>query len=172
MSLPDLALEEAALKSLADAITDRLKTVRATMQQQMEATGVSRVDATLPDGTKVATISRPSPSREARVADEELLKGWVRENAPSELASRVVTEIRPAYLKALLGELTAAGVPQWCDKATGQIHDVPGVAVVPTRNTTHSVRPTKTGREELAAAWRNGQLAHLDLPQLTTGGAA
>jgi hypothetical protein len=170
MNLAELALEEAALKTLADAVNDRLKTVRATMQQQMEDTGVSRVDATLPDGTKVATISRPSPSQEAQVTNEELLKGWVREHTPSELTSRVVTEIRPAYLKALLAELTAAGVPQWCDKATGQIHDVPGVAVVPTRNTTHSVRPTKGGREAIAAAWRSGALAHLDLPQLTAGG--
>lgn len=169
MDMQALALEETKLKTLMDAVSDRLKVVKTAMQQQLEATGASRVDAMLPDGTKVATISRPSPSLAARVIDEELLTQWVREHAPDELTSREVTEIRSAYLTALLAELTAAGVPRWCDKETGELHDVPGVAIQPTRSTTHSVRPTSTGREAIAAAWRDGTL-NLGLPELTAGG--
>jgi hypothetical protein len=171
MDMPDLALEEARLKTLMDAVSDRLKQVKAQMQQQMETTGASRVDATLPDGTKVATISRPTPATEARVIDEELFRKWVQKHAPDgSVTVRVVAEVRPSYQKALLAELTAAGAPVWANKETGEVHDVPGVAVVPTRSTTHSVRPTKGGREAIAAAHRNGELPPLGLPQLGTGG--
>lgn len=172
MDMPDLALREVALKTLADAINDELKEVKAQMQQQLESTGASRVDAKLPDGTKVATISRPSPSMEARVVDEEAFRQWVVQNVKSETTSRVVTEVRAAYQKALLAEMTAAGAPVWANRVTGEIHTVPGVQILPKRSTTHSVRPTTGGREAIAEAWRSGALAHLDLPQLGAGGAS
>mgnify|MGYP001562945466 CR=1 FL=1 len=171
MNLSELALEEAALKTLADAVTEQLKTVRATMQQQMETTGASRVDATLPDGTKVATISRTDPKPTAVVSDPELFRKWVREHSPANHTSRVVHEVRPAYQAALLAEMTAAGVAQWADRDTGEVHDVPGVEIRASRGKSHSVRPVDGGREAIAAAWRAGLLAHLDLPQLTAGGA-
>jgi hypothetical protein len=170
MNLPDLALEEAALKSLADTISDRLKTVRASMQEALETTGATRLDATLPDGTKVATISRTTPKPAAVVTDPDLYLEWVREHSEANITTRLVTEVRPAYTAALLAEMTAAGVAEWADRETGEVHQVPGVEVRAGRSTSHSVRPVDGGREAIAAAWRGGHLAHLDLPQLGAGG--
>lgn len=170
-SIPELALQEAALKTLADAVADQLKAVKADMQEQLESCGASRVDATLSDGTKVATISRSTPKPTAQVVDMDALIAWVRTVAPGEITSRIVTELRPAYQSALLGEMTAAGTARWADPTTGEIHDVPGVEIRPTRRRSHSVLPVDGGREAIAEAWRTGALSHLSLPQIS-GGAA
>jgi hypothetical protein len=171
MNLSELALEEAALKTLADAIGDRLKEVKAAMQEALVTEGVSRVDAALPDGTKVATISRSDPKPAAVVTDEIAFREFVRAYSPHNITSRVVTEVRPAYVTALLAEMTAAGAAVVADKETGVIEDVPGVEVRATRSVSHSVRPVAGGREAIAEAWRTGGLAHLALLQLAAGGA-
>lgn len=171
MNLPELALQEAALKALADAVAERLKEVRASMQEALETTGASRVTASLPDGTKVATIYSTEPAPVARVTDPDLFLEWAREHSPNNVTTRLVTEVRPAYQTALLAEMTAAGTAQWADKETGELHDVPGVEIRATRSRGHSVRPVDGGREAIAAAWRDGKLAHLTLPQLMAGGA-
>ena len=166
-NLPDLALEEAALKTLADAVLDRLKEVKAEMQEALETTGASHVDAKLPDGTKVATLSRSDPKPTAVVVDEKAFLAWVRANSPHNVTSRLVTEVRPAYQAALLAEMTAAGVTEIADRETGVVDEVPGVEIRATRTTTHRCLPTKDGRDAIAKAWRNGELAHLSIPQLT-----
>lgn len=170
MSLSELAQTEAVLAALHKATGDQLKDVRADVQKALEETGASRVDATLPDGTKVATVSRSTPTAKATVTDEDKLLAWVREHAPGEIVSRVVTEIRPAYLASLLAQMTAAGAAEVADQATGELHGVPGVEMLTPRSTTHSTRHTKHGPEQIATAWRDGQLGHLDLPQLGAGG--
>ncbi|MGW7688907.1 hypothetical protein ACWGMA_08435 [Streptomyces asiaticus] len=166
MDLQALAIEEAALKSLADAVNDRLKEVKQTMQEALVETGASRVDANLPDGTKVATISRSDAKPAAVVTDPDAFLDWVRKNSPHNVSTRLVTEVRPAYTTALLAEMTAAGAAVVADKETGVVEDVPGVEIKATRSLTHSVRPTKDGRERIAAAWRDGELGHLNLPQI------
>jgi hypothetical protein len=166
MDLSQLALEEAALKTLADAVLDRLKEVKTAMQEALTEGGVKTVEASLPDGTKVATISRSDPKPAAVVTDDKAFLEFVRTYSPHNVTSRVVTEVRPAYTTALLAEMTAAGVAVVADKETGVVEDVPGVEVRATRSLTHSVRPTKDGREAIAAAWRDGKLAHLELPQI------
>lgn len=170
MDMKDLALREAALKSLADAVAAELKTVKTEMQTELESSGASQVPAVLPDGTKVGTVSRTESKAAAQVVDDEAFLAWVRETAPSEVKSRVVTEIRPAYQAALLAQMTAAGTAEIPDKETGEITEVPGVEVRAGRATTHSVRLAKGGAEQIIAAWQSGQLAHLDVPQLTAGG--
>ena len=172
MDMQQLALEEAALKTLADVIGDRLKDVKAQMQEALDTTGASRVEAKLPDGTKVATISMTSPKPTAVVTDPDKFLAWVRENSPANIVSRLVTEVRPAYTTALLAEMTAAGVAEVADKETGVVDEVPGVEIRATRSRTHSVRPVDGGREAIAEAWRTGALAHLPLPQITAGGAS
>jgi hypothetical protein len=169
--LQALAFEEAALKTLADAVMDRLKAVKASMQEALVNDGISKVDAKLPDGTKVATISRSDAKPAAVITDDDAFLAWVRDNSAHNVTSKVVTEVRPAYRAALLAEMTAAGVAEWVDKDTGVIHDIPGVEIKATRSLTHSVRPTTGGREAIAEAWRTGQLNHLDLLQITQGGA-
>ncbi|MFE2930662.1 hypothetical protein [Streptomyces sp. NPDC059278] len=171
MDMQQLALEEAALKTLADTVLDRLKAVKTEMQEALNSGGVGRVDATLPDGTKVATISRTDPKPAATVTDPDAFLAWVRANSPHNVTTRLVTEVRPAYQTALLAEMTAAGTAEVSDRETGVVEAVPGVEIRATRSTTHSVRPTDSGRSLIAEAWRSGALAHLPLPQIT-GGAA
>lgn len=166
MDLQALALEETALKTLADAVNDRLKEVKTAMQEALVETGASRVDAKLADGTKVATISRSDAKPAAVVTDDKAFLDWARKYSPHNVTTRLVTEVRPAYTAALLAEMTAAGAAVVADKETGVVEDVPGVEIRATRSLTHSVRPTKDGREAIAAAWRDGRLAHLNLPQL------
>jgi hypothetical protein len=69
----------------------------------------------------------------------------------------------------LLAEITAAGVAQWADRETGEVHDVPGVKVQGRAAYTRMTVPD-AGKDAIAQAWRSGALAHLDLPQLTAGG--
>ncbi|MFD9222034.1 hypothetical protein ACFWDI_18930 [Streptomyces sp. NPDC060064] len=166
MDIAALALEEAALKALADSVNDRLKEVKATMQEALVGNGISKVSATLPDGTKVATISRSDAKPAAVVVDDEAFLAWVRKVSPDEIHTRLVTEVRPAYRTSVLAQMTAAGVPRVVDTETGELHDVPGVEVRATRSLTHSVRPVDGGKEAIAAAWRSGRLAHLNLLQL------
>ncbi|MFF3300933.1 hypothetical protein [Streptomyces sp. NPDC002908] len=172
MNMQQLALEEAALKTLADTVMDRLKTVKAEMQEALTTGGVGKVDATLPDGTKVATISRTDSKPAAVITDPDAFLTWVRANSPHNVTTRLVTEVRPAYATALLAEMTAAGTAEVSDKETGVVDAVPGVEIRATRSTTHSVRPTKDGRDLIAEAWRTGALGHLNLPQLTAGSKA
>lgn len=167
--MPDiqaLALEEAALKTLVDAVNDRLKEVKATMQEALDGAGVTKVEAKLPDGTKVATISRTDPKPAAVVIDDKAFLEFVRRHAPHNITTRLVTEIRPAYVTTLLGEMTGAGVAEVADKETGVVESVPGVEIRATRAKFHTVRPIDGGRDAIAAAWRDGRLAHLNLLQI------
>ena len=172
MDLAQLALEEAALKALSDTVNDRLKEVKNAMQEQLVANGISKVTASLPDGTKVATISRSDAKPAAVVIDDDAFLDFVRTIAPDEISTRLVTEVRPAYRTSILAQMTAAGVARVVDTETGELHDVPGVEIKATRSLTHSVRPTSGGKEAIAEAWRTGQLAHLNLLQIEGGDAA
>lgn len=175
MSIRDAAAREAVLRALYDAIGDELKAARAEVQAGLDELGVTGVPATLPDGTQVAKIALTDPKPAAVITDEQQFLGWVRDHHPAgtdNIVRRFVTEIRPAFRDALLAEMTAAGVAQWCDRETGEVYDVPGVEIRATRARSHSVRFDKTGRADVAAAWQSGELAHLVLPQITTTAAA
>lgn len=172
MDLAQLALEEAALKALADTVNDRLKEVKNAMQEQLVNNGISKVTASLPDGTKVATISRSDAKPAAVVVDEDAFLKWVQSVARDEVSTRLVTEVRPAYRASVLAQMTAAGVARIVDTTTGELHDVPGVEVKATRALTHSVRPSTGGKEAIAQAWRTGQLTHLNLLQIEAGDAS
>lgn len=178
MNLRDLALEEATLKALADMVKERLTTVRAELQSGLDTAekeaGTRQIAATLPDGTTVATLSLTDPNPEAKVIDPDAFKAWVIEFFPSEIERRFVTEVREAFTTKLLAEMTAAGVPRVVDKDTGELHDVPGVAVKATRSRNHSLRFKPTGRSDIASAWQSGglQLPGVTGPaQITAGGA-
>jgi hypothetical protein len=174
MSMQEAATREAVLKALHDEIGDRLKAVRAEMQGHLDdTTGVRQVAAALPDGTLIAKISLTDPSPTATVVDVDAYTAWVRDHHPAgkdNIVRRVVTEVRHAFTTVLLGELTAAGVPQWCNPETGELHDVPGVEIRATRARSHSVRFEKTGKQLVAEAWQAGQLNHIALPELAAGG--
>jgi hypothetical protein len=174
MSLKEAAAREAYLKTLLDVVNDAYKEARAETQQLLDATaeetGTRQVAVKLPDGPDIATVSLSSGEAAAKVIDDEQFTNWVRETAPSEIERRFVTEVREAFVKKLLAELTASGGIEWADPTTGVIHEVPGVAIAPARARTHAVRFKKDGRDQVMAAWREGRLADVALPQLTAGG--
>jgi hypothetical protein len=165
-SLKEAVAREAVLRALADEIGAQLKQVRAQVQagldEAQESTGVRQVAAMLPDGTLVAKVSITDPAPTAAVTDEAAFLAWVRQEYPTEVKARLVTEVRPAFAEKLLADITASGAV--CDPATGVA--VSGVEIRAGRARSHSMRFEKTGRDAIAEAWRTGQLADHVLPEL------
>jgi hypothetical protein len=173
MSLKETAGRAAVLQALYDAIGEELKAAKteqaAGLRAAKQETGTRQISAELPGGQAVARVTLVSPGPAATVVDEEAFTAWVRDHRGDQIKREVVTRVREAFVKSLLAEMTAAGVPQWCDQETGEVHTVPGVVMQP--RAAH-VRTTweKAGRDEVARAWQAGELASLVLPQLTAGG--
>lgn len=168
-TLRELALEEAALDLLAARVADAKKDVRKRMQTALDAAarrdGVERVVATLPTGEAVATISLRPGATGPVVTDEEALARWLRQTYPDQdwTTSRIVREVRPWKLAELVAQMDAAKAAQIVDPDTGEVHDVPGVLIKPTRARTHSLLWKKTGKAEtgkcaVGEAWRSGAL--------------
>jgi hypothetical protein len=174
MGLKEAAEREAVLKTVHEKVKAAYDAAREDTQLQLDAakktTGTTRVAAELPGGTPLATTSLTTPKEEARVVDSDLFLKWVRDTYPDEVVSRVVTEVRTAFANRLLKEMGAAGVARVVNTETGELHDVPGVDVRVWRKATHRVLMADGAEQAIAAAWRDGRLAHLDLPQLTAGG--
>lgn len=164
-NLAELALREAVLKTLSDTLRGQLDAVKEEMQTALKSTGASQAAAVLPDGTKVGTLSLSVPRPVARVVDEAAFAAWVAEHAPAETE----TVVRPAYRKILLARMTSAGAAEVADLDTGEVVPVPGVDVR-AGEPTYTARIAKDAAERIDAARRAGDLAHLDLPQLVTGG--
>lgn len=186
-TLADAITREMALKALLDEVKGAYEEARTDVQFELDAeqkrSGGTKFDGVLPGGVKAASVSLTVGETAARVTDAEAFEAWVKEAYPSEWTVRIVKEVRPAWLVQVLGEMTAAGVPQVADKTTGEVHDVPGVEIKPSRARGHALtfaRKSKTlpggGRELVAEAWRAGRLVHT-LPALgaapadTDGGA-
>jgi hypothetical protein len=164
MSVKDAAARAASLATLYDAIGAELKAAKAEVNAGLvlakEETGTRQIGAELPDGTLVAKITLVSPEPTATVADDKAFLAWVRQFHPNQV--QLTVTVRPAFVDALLKEMTAAGVPRWCDKETGELHDVPGV-VMQGRTAYQRMAFEKTGKDAIAAAWREGRLSLADL---------
>lgn len=173
MSLKDIAARAAVLSTLHDAIGEQLKAAKKELQAELKAakeeTGTQKVGVSLPDGRDVGTASLVQPKAVAVVTDEAAFLNWARTVRPGEVVRRFVTEVRPAWQARVLKELTAAGVAQWCDKDTGEVHDVPGVQIQGRAAYTRLTVPEE-GTAAIADAWREGRLTAAVLPELTTGG--
>ncbi|MFD4371528.1 hypothetical protein ACFWPY_08040 [Streptomyces sp. NPDC058527] len=147
-------------KTAADDLLDKSHT----------AGGTTKVEARLPDGTKVGSSSRAEGEREAQVVDVEAFREWVRDHYPSEhvvefVPAQVLTSVRPGFAGKVLAEATAAGASRYVDTTSGVVHDVPGVELRPSRAASHRLTYTRgskaqpaSGRDLVAAAWRAGAL--------------
>ncbi|MGW3511208.1 hypothetical protein [Streptomyces sp. NPDC000994] len=145
------------------------------LAQQYKATKSTKADVTLDDDTKFATVTRVGGEAEARVTDREAFAAWVRDTYPEHFDFRIIparTEvvIDDAFTDQVLAAVNAANATQYADPQTGVIHDVPGVAIQPTRRpyfrwlfTRSSRRQPLDGRELVAEALQAGQL-DLDAP--------
>ncbi|MFC8925252.1 hypothetical protein ACFT43_05130 [Streptomyces albidoflavus] len=174
-SLRDLATEAAVLKLLAERVTAAQKDVKARTQRALDAAekrdGTERVAASLPTGEQVATISLRKGETGPVVTDEEVLARWVRQQWPDEewTTTRIVREVKPWKLAELLAEMGAAGAAKLVDQVTGEVLDVPGVVIKPTRARTYAITWRKGGKDTTAEAWRSGALAR-QLAAITAGG--
>lgn len=173
MSLKDDAARAAVLKALLDAVTVEYKQVNARVSagllEEKKRTGTSQIAAEI-EGTPVASIAWITPEAVPAVADDDAFTAWVAKHHPEQIERQFVTTVRPAFVKALLGEIEAAGRAQWCNKDTGELHDVPGIKftgrAAHARLNFRKSGKREVGREQIAAAWRAG---HLSLPELEGG---
>ncbi|MEY9937349.1 hypothetical protein [Streptacidiphilus sp. MAP5-3] len=167
MSLKDDVLLQATLAALHDTIGEELATVKARVDtglaEAKKTTGTQKLGAELPDGTDVATVTWVSPAAAATVTDENAFREWVRQHHPDQIHARVVVEVREAFAKGLLKEMTAAGVAQWCDTETGEVHTVPGVTLVGRRAYQRllfkKTNGREVGKEAIVSAWREARAA-------------
>ncbi|MET9914295.1 hypothetical protein ABZZ74_47645 [Streptomyces sp. NPDC006476] len=171
----DAVTRQAVLGALLDQVKDAYKDAKSTaddlLERQYKASGTTKTDATLPNGTKVGSVSRQGGERAAQVVDEEAFRVWVRDHFPTEhvvevIPAQVVTSVRPGFSGKVLAEATAAGAARYVDETSGVVHDVPGVEIRPSRAASHRITYTRgskaqpaTGRELVAVAWRTGDLA-------------
>ena len=152
MNARELALRLAVHK----ALTDQLKKVRSQLNEEArrEMEPGDRVTAKLPSGEKVGSVTLTQGRVSARVVDERAFTAWVAERFPAE----VVQVVRESFTKTVLDAVKRNG--GWVDKATGELVQVPGVAV--TEDDPYpSVRLTKDAPQLIAAAWQRGELAEL-----------
>ena len=174
MSLKDTAARAAVLATLHAAIGDELKAAKRELEDVLRAakadTGTQKVTISLNEQQDIGTASLVQPKPAAAIVDTEKFKQWVMDHYASEIKREFVTSVQPAFQKKILDEITAAGVAQWCDKETGEVHDVPGVQMQGRAAYTRMTVPD-TGKQAIAEAWQSGALAHLVLPELTAGGA-
>lgn len=175
MSLKDIAARAAILSTLHDTIGDQLKTAKKELEAGLKAakaeTGTQKISISLDEGQDIGTVSLVQPKAAASVTDADKFTAWVVENYATEVERKFVTSVKPGFQKKLLAEITAAGVAKWCDKETGEVHDVPGVTLQGRAAYTRMTVPD-AGKDAIAEAWQSGALAHLALPQITAGGEA
>lgn len=95
----------AALGTYVKVLSETEKGLRAAVVADMGKRHVEKIGAYLPDGTKMASVSRSDGKRTARVTDEAKALAWCLRAHPEEV--QTVQIIRPAYLKMLL-ELAVA----------------------------------------------------------------
>lgn len=170
MSLRDAAARAAYMNVISKVVSAEDKAARkqlaAEFKAERERTGTKSCDASLPDGTDIGAVTLVQPKAAAAVTDAEAFARWVRATYPTEVAGiRLVIDVQPAFLKRVLAEVTAAGVPQIADRETGEVHDVPGVAV---QGRAAYVRVTvpDDGEAAVMEALRSGGLAALVMPAL------
>lgn len=147
------------------------------LAQQYKATKSTKADVTLGDegDTKFATVTRVGGEAEARITDRAAFEAWVRDTYPDHFGFRIIparTEVfvDDAFTDRVLNAVTAANSPQYADPESGVIHEVPGVAIQPTRSpyfrwlfTRASKRQALDGRELAVEAMQAGRL-DLDAP--------
>lgn len=169
MGLPEDALRDVTLKTLADEVEAALKNGRATLKEVMREQGIKSLSAKLPDGTPVATLTFAGGAPSPRITDPAKFLAWVQEAHPTETE----TVVRPGYTEALLKAMKDSG--RAVDPRTGEV--VPGVEFAATEPyiTPSFAKSGPGGRELIRRAWRDGAIALpslLGLPAGTENGEA
>ncbi|MEV4814967.1 hypothetical protein [Micromonospora tulbaghiae] len=168
MSVQQAAMRAAVSKALLDEVRKVYDLARAEADGQLVELngelGVTTVQVKLPgyDGA-VAQVTLSEP-KTGYVVDEAGFLAWCKQEHPSEVTVTTpapVESVRPAWRKALLGRMKVEPDGTVVDGETGRVLDFVEVAEPPPPSTTLTFK--KGGREEVAAAYRDGRLT---LPEL------
>lgn len=181
MNLRDRNLRFALLKAITDAIKTELDLERGDHTQDLKARyddeGVKSMDVKLPGGGKVATISLSIPKPSTEVVDEEALLAWCQANMPTAIKEHTVPA-EPERVIPATPEHTVYTVDQSMldamlkgarpvDPTSSILVDEDGTVIEGIEHVpggppkSFSVRYEKDGREDLAVAYRSGELDHL-----------
>lgn len=178
-SIREQNLRLALIKAYADDLAGFLKDARADLLDDLlrryDEEGTKSFAVLLPNGQKVGQVTLPEAKAYDDITDPASLFEW------AEPKGGIITDVIPAQAernekrinKAWLESLTKSAITtedgQLIDPDSGEI--IPGVIRHPaTVKTSFTVTYTKTGREELAQAYLNGDLngiaAGSALPQI------
>jgi hypothetical protein len=144
---PGMTDEEklAALETYLKVLDPMSKALRAKVTEDMGKRHAEKVGAYLPDGTKLASVSRSGGKKTAKVVDPAAALVWCIRNYPGE----IVRAVNPAFLKKLLD--VAGSLPvgsKGLDPSTGE--ELPFIEVQQ-GNPYVTVTTTDEGRERMAA---------------------
>jgi hypothetical protein len=169
MTLKDDVTTVAVLKALRDTVDAEYQAVRRRVFDQLctarAELGLKSTRVTLPDGTPVATITLVDPAPAIVVVDDEAFTAWMARNYPSEVETRV--RVRASWQKHFLSRLDPTDDPV-ADPSTGEV--VAGLRTVPASEPrSFALRSVPGGTEEIARAWRRGELDLRELLPLDGG---
>ncbi|MBL6280132.1 hypothetical protein JMF97_28620 [Micromonospora fiedleri] len=162
------AMRAAVLKALLDEVKKAYDAARTEADSGMvglnHSFGVTTIEVRLPGyDSAVAQVTLNEP-KTGFVVEEAGLLAYCKAEHPTEVQATVpepVESVRPAFRKALLGRLRVERDGTVVDGETGRVLDFVKVAEPGPPSTTLTFK--KGGREEVAAAYRDGRLA---LPEL------
>jgi hypothetical protein len=155
------------IKAYADELAGFLKDARADLLDELlrryEAEGTKSFAILLPNGQKVGQVTLPEAKAYDDITDAASLFEWAEPKdglivdvIPAQ-AERKEKRINKVWLDGILKSALETEGGQLIDPGTGEV--IPGVRRHPaTVKTSFTVTYTKTGREELAQAYLNGDL--------------
>lgn len=117
----------AALDTYIKVLTETARKLRTSVTEDMSVRHVEKVGAFLPDGTKIASVTRSGGKKTAQVADADAALAWCQHRYPDEVVT--VKMIRPSFqtrLLTLAGSLPVGS--QGVDPFTGE--ELPFIKVV------------------------------------------
>lgn len=137
----------AALDTYLKVLGETAAALRAKVTADMGARHDERVGAFLPDGTKIASVTRSGGNKKARVTNGEGLLFWCRLRHPEHVYT--VEAVRPAYLSLLMD--VAGSLPvgsKGVDPSTGE--ELPFIEVQQ-GNPYVTITGTKEGKARMSA---------------------
>lgn len=151
MSLTDDVTAVAVLKALRDTVDaeyqaarcrvlDRLRTARAEMW-------LKPMRMILPEGTLAATMTMVYSAPTVVLVDDEAFTTRMARNDPNEVRSRV--RVRTSWQKEFRSQQDPTADPV-ANPRTGEVVSGPQAVL--------ALRPAPDGTEEIARAWRRGEL--------------
>lgn len=126
-ALPERTRTIAALKVLSEIVGKQTIADKDALMSALRDLGVKgSVDAVMPDGTPIGTVTMNKGRTVAAVNDRAAFTAWVAKNHPQQVSEVTTTVVRPAFEMAVLKSAQKAGEP--VDVKTGEA--IPGVGVI------------------------------------------